>query len=300
MNTETQSVTRRARSLVTAVTVGALALAGGAAVMLATAAGASASSTADLSVSQSISAATASGSTTDTVTIHDASATTSSHVNLTLLLTTRSHVFAVHSNVGTCQILVPPAGFQLMASCQFASVPARHSLKDTLTYSGTAGLAFTSYVTVGQSSPADPSYKNNHSTVSSWFGPRADLALSETAAPGATAGTAKIVSTVADRGPNNAVALQLIIEIKSSGYHSVHAASNVSASCQFIPAASGYTRAVSCTTNSLKTGAKWIITCSYTGTDGASLVTKTSTSANTPADPVTSNNVSNKSTTYKS
>ncbi|MCW2495667.1 hypothetical protein, partial [Jatrophihabitans sp.] len=88
----------------------------------------------------------------------------------------------------------------------------------------------------------------------------------------------------------NAAALQEIIEIKGS-ISAVHAtASTPAASCQFIPAASGYNLAVSCVTNSLATGAKWALTLSYTGTKGSALTTNSSISANSPADPVPSNN----------
>jgi hypothetical protein len=153
---------------------------------------------------------------------------------------------------------------------------------------------------VGELSPADPTWSNNTSTKSSYYGPRADLALAETAAPGTASGKAKAVSTVTNHGPNTANALQMIVEIKSSGYHSVAATGNISTSCQFIPPATGYNRAVSCVTNSLGTGKQWIVTFNYTGTAGTSLTIKTSVSANSPPDPVTTNNSRTKSTTYKS
>jgi hypothetical protein len=289
----------RARVLAGLLTTLAL-VTGAVAVTMLSASGAAAASTADVSVSQRISGGTAAGATVDTVTVHNAGSATATGVNLALLLKSTSSSYSVHASRGTCQLQPAPPGYLAMASCQLGSLASRHSVADTITWHGAQGKAFTSFASVGIASPADPKFGNNSSTVSSYFGPRADLRLTETAAAGKSAGTAKIVSTVVNRGPNTANALQLTAEIKSSGYKSVHASSNLSASCQFIPAANGYNRAVSCVTNTLATGKKWAVTFAYTGTKGGALTVKTSVSANGPIDPVTTNNSLTKSTKYKS
>ncbi len=277
----------------------ALAIAGGIALLVPGGA-ASAAGTADLSVSQSISGSSVSGQTIDTVTVHNAGPTTADHVNITSLLKTASSTFGIHANFGSCELAPPPSGYAILTTCQLGSVASGASVKEKFTLSGKAGVAFTNYVTVGAASPSDPNWSNNARTRSSWYGPRADLALAVTAKPGATSGTAKVVSTVTNHGPNPANALQMIVEIKSSGYRSVRATGNISSSCQFIPPATGYKQAVSCVVGSLGTGRKWIVTFAYKGTAGTSLTVKTKVSANNPPDPVTTNNSRTKSTTYKS
>jgi hypothetical protein len=154
-------------------------------------------------------------------------------------------------------------------------------------------------VTVGTSTE-DSNISNNISTASSWFGPRSDLRLTQTAKSGPSSGKAKVVSTIVNHGPNNANALQLTMEINSPGYRGVLASSNVSASCQFIPPASGYNRAVACTTNGLATRAKWVVTFSFSGTAGDTLQVTNQVSANNPTDPVTTNNSASSSTKYHS
>jgi Domain of unknown function DUF11 len=260
---------------------------------------ASAAASANLSITQKFSGSSTSGSTIDTVTIHNAGTDAASNLNLSMYLKTTSSNRAVGSNAGTCELAPAPAGFQVMAACQLGALASGSDRVVTLTWSGTAGTAFTSTVTIG-STTADPNAANNISTASSYFGPRADLSLTQTASPGATAGKATVVSTVTNKGPNTANALQMVTEINSPGYSSVNATSNLSSSCQFIPPAAGFNRAVLCTTNLLGPGVKWIVTFAYTGTAAASLQVQTSVSANNPPDPVTTNNMATSSTTYHS
>jgi hypothetical protein len=253
---------------------------------------ATAASTADISVSQHITGGSVSGSTIDTVTVHNAGSVAANSIEAVYLLKSTTTLFTLLSSTTTpCQIEPAPTGYTLMATCPLGSLASGHSTVDTLTLGGNVGVAFSLTASIGAGSPTDPNFKNNTSTVSSYYGPRADLRLSGTLAAGTKAGTATAVTTVLNAGPNNAAALQEIIEIKATGLSAIHAtASTPAASCQFIPAATGYNKAVSCVTNSLATGAKWSLTLAYTGTKGIALTVNSAISANSPADPVTSNN----------
>jgi hypothetical protein len=260
---------------------------------------AAAAGSADLSIRQTFSGGSTSGATLDTVRIHNGGSSTANNVNLAMFIkTTSAHLGISSSGGGVCELEPAPPGYTIaMATCQLPSIASTATEIDKITWAGTAGLAFTSTVNVG-SSIADPKLSNNISTASSWFGPRADLKLTQTATSGPAAGKAKIVSTVVNRGPSNANALQLTMEVNSPGYTSVIATSNITASCQFIPPATGYNRAVDCTTNSLHTAAKWVVTFAFTGHAGDSLKVKNKVSANNPPDPVTKNNTATSSTTY--
>lgn len=260
-----------------------------------------AAGTADLSIRQAFSGSSSSGHTVDTITIHNAGPDSATNINYSKFLATTSSTYTVTSNKGVCEFMPPPStAWKLFDACQVGSLAAGADLVVTVTWGGTAGLAFTSTVTVGGSS-ADPTTANNKSTASSWFGPRADLKLSQTAAVGATTGKAKFVHTITNRGPNVANALQLIIEVKvSAGSVSAAYSATPLSSCQTIPPATGYQYAISCTTNSLATGAKWVLTGTYSGTPGATVTVKATVSANSPTDPVTSNNAVTSATTFHS
>jgi Domain of unknown function DUF11 len=286
--------TTRKRALVTALAVATLVLAGsGGAVLVA--GSASAGSTADLAMSQSISGSSTSGHTVDTVTIHNKGSASASNVNLVTLLKSTSSHWSGFGSAGVCEAFKAPSGYLGMVSCQVGTMKSGATVKEVLTWSGTAGTAFSVFATVSDFGPADPVASNNTSTISSYFGPRANLVLTNSAKTGTKAGTATVTSTVVNHGPNNASALQMVIEIKGAGYKSVH----TSGTCQFIPAASGFAQAASCTLPSLKTGAKWTMTFSYTGTAGASLSVATTATAQSPSDPVTSNNSGTVSTKYR-
>jgi hypothetical protein len=297
----TGGLTRLARSrrvLASALTLSALAAGAGLAAFAVDAGSAGAAATANLGITQSISGSSTSGSTIDTVKVTNAGPSTATGVSALLYMKSSISSYVVHNSGGTCEVSPAPAGFTIAVdSCQLGSIASGASATVVFTVSGTAGTAFTTTASVG-SLVADPSWTNNISNVSSYFGPRADLSLAQTAAVGATKGTATVVDTVTNNGPNTGNALQLVQEIKSAGYASVHATSNVSASCQMIPAASGYNRAFACTTNSLAKGATWKVTLAYTGTAGTALQVDSKVTANNPIDPVTSNNSKSSSTTY--
>lgn len=275
-----------------------LVIAGGAVALVASGS-ATAASSADLSIRQRFSGGATSGATLDTVRIHNAGPSTASNISLVMLIKAKITNLGISSSGGgVCELEPAPPGYTIaMATCQLPAIASGSTELDKITWSGKAGVAFTSTVTVGSSTP-DPKLANNIGTASSWFGPRAQLHLTQSATSGPTAGRARIVSTVVNRGPNNANSLQLVMEVNSPGYQSVHATSNITASCQFIPPATGYNRAVNCTTNSLATGAKWVVTYSFTGHAGGSLVVKNKVSANNPPDPVPGDNSASSSTTY--
>ena len=259
-----------------------------------------ASSSADVSMRQHISGGSSNGQTVDTITIHNAGPSTANNVALTMLQKSTSNFILTSTNHGTCETEPPPSGYLGLATCQFGAFASGASVVETVTFTGQTGVAFSNYATVGVSGPSDPKLTNNSSTVSTYFGPRADLTVHGTAAPGTKSGTAKAVTTVFNRGPNMAKALQLIVEIKSAGLKGVTATATPLSSCQTIPAATGYDGAISCVTDSLATGAKWVLKFSYAGRKGAALTMKSTVSANTPADPVSKNNHLTKKTTMKS
>jgi hypothetical protein len=293
--------TSRKRSFVAVVSTGAITLVGTAALVAVMGGSASAvSSNADVSVRQHISGGSSNGQTVDTLTIHNAGPSTANNVNVTMLLKSSSNFILTSTNRGTCETEPPPSGYLGLTTCQVGTLASGTSVVETVKFTGQTGMAFSNYATVGVSSPVDLKLTNNSSTVSTYFGPRADLGLSGTAKPGTKAGTAKAVTTVLNRGPNTAKALQLIVEIKSTGWKGVNVSATPLSSCQTIPPSSGYDGAVSCVTDSLGTGAKWVLTFSYTGEKGVALKMVSTVSANTPADPVSTNNHLTKNTHMKS
>lgn len=291
MHTSLDAARARRRAIPLLVT--ALLLAGGAvAASIALTAPASAAGSADLSITQKFSGSATSGRTVDTVTLHNAGPDTATNINYSKFLATASGTVTVTSNVGVCEFMPPPATtWKLFDACQVGSLAAGGNIVVTVTWGGTAGQAFTSTVTVG-SNVVDPTMSNNISTASSWFGPRADLSLSQSAVTGATSGKGNLTSITTNRGPNNANSLQLVSEIKTSspGLSIVATSANLPTSCQTIPPASGFNFAVACTTNTLAANASWRITFAYTGAAGATVTVKSSVSAISPPDPNTSNN----------
>lgn len=288
------------RALISVVSSVALLGAGAAALVLAGGGSASAVSTADLSLSQSISGSSTAGTTLVNVTVHNAGSSTATGVSLSVFLKSTSTTIGTHASFGTCSFAPPPTGFLGFSTCSLGSIASGASVKETFTYSGNQGKAFSNFATVGLNGPADPNYKNNSSTISSWFGPRADLAISGTAGPGTTAGSGVASTTVVNHGPNTANALQLITEIKSTGIKGVTVSASPVSSCQIIPPASGYNMAVSCVTNALAIGQKWVLSYKYSGAKGAAITEVSHVTANNPIDPVTTNNSMTKTTTLHS
>ena len=187
-----------------------------------------------------------------------------------------------------------------MFNCQTPSLAAGSNWTLTETYSGTTGTAFTSFESVGENNPGDPSLSNNSSTLKTYFGPAADLKLTQAVTPGTSSGTVTITDTAKNLGPGKANALTLTIEINSPGFSNVGASSNLPSSCQFIPPASGFNVAASCTTNSLGLLKNWKITLSYTGTPGGSLEQIGNVTASNPPDPNTANSSATTNTNYAS
>lgn len=258
-----------------------------------------AAGSADLSIKQAFSGGSTNGKTVDTITIHNLGPDTATNINYSKFLATTSSVVTVTSNVGVCEFMPPPSStWKLFDACQVGSLAVGGDIVVTVTWGGTAGVAFTSTVTVGTSA-VDPTSSNNISTGSSWYGPRADLKLSQVASVGARTGKAKFVHTITNRGPNTANALQLIIEVKVSGNFSAGYTGTPLSSCQTIPPATGFTHAFACTTSTLGTNATWTLTGTYTGTPGGAVSVKTTVSANNPADPVPANNTGTASTNFR-
>lgn len=264
---------------------------------------ASAAGTADLSVTQAVSDGSASGHTTLKAFVHNAGPADASIVNLNTLITTSSGGFGVlltNSPSGThCELTTAPPSYKGLYSCQIPTVASGKTATLTFDYSGTQGTAFTNDIYLGARTPSDPKQSNNTSHLNSYYGPASNLVVTQKATSGAH-GKATIVTTTKNFGPSTAHAIQVIMEIKSPGFSSVGYSGNISASCQFIPAATGYDRAASCTTDTLAPGKSLILTGKFQGTAGSHLSQKATASANTPADPATSNNTRTSATHYGS
>jgi hypothetical protein len=254
---------------------------------------------ADLSVVQHVSDGMGAGETTVTDHIHNAGpATATAIVTVALIRTTSARLSYIESGP-TCQQEAAPSGWSYLFTCHRASLDSGSTWSPTLTMSGTIGATLTRFLSVGDSSPADPDLSNNSSTLNTYIGNVADVELSQTHTAGASPGKVTVTDTVKNRGPWTANGLQLVGEIKSAALRTVHA-SGTGTTCQIIPAAKGYTKAISCTTDSLTPRHKWLVTLSYTGTAGKALVQKGSVSANNPTDPRAANNTSKTSTHYAS
>ena len=260
---------------------------------------ASAAGTANLSVSQTVSNGTASNNTTVTDHIFNAGPSTATNVVATALLKTNGGAVSYTTSNATCEQQPAPSGWSFMFTCQLASLPSGHTWLPKFSLTSTKGAPFTRFLSVGEGGPGDPSLANNSSTLSSFFGSEADLALSQSATTGTSAGKVTITDSARNKGPWTANHLQEVLEIKSPTFRGVLASSNLpGASCLFIPPASGFNAAVSCTLGSLNPGALWKLTFSHTGGAGGSLVQRGSISAISPSDPVPSNNTATTSTSY--
>jgi len=293
-------MSRRRFKVIAAAALVAGALLGG--VLDPSSAGASATGGADLSLRQTPSDGASAGSTLDKTVVHNAGPDAANTLDVTILVkTTSSMSIGVTSNLSTlCQQQPPPAGWTFMFNCQTPSLAAGSNWTLTETYSGTTGVAFTSFESVGENNPGDPSFSNNSSTLKTYFGPAADLKLAQAATPGTSSGTVTITDTAKNLGPGKANSLKLVIEINSPGFSNVGASSNLPSSCQFIPPASGFNVAASCTTSSLGLLKNWKIILSFTGTPGGSLEQVGTITAGSPADPNTANDSATTNTNYAS
>jgi hypothetical protein len=292
-------MSRRRRVVAAAALMAGTLLAG---LLDASSAGASAAGSANLSLQQTPSNGASSGSTVDKVVVHNAGPDTANALDVTILVKTKSSLgLGLTSNLSTsCQQQPAPTGWTFLFNCQTSSLSAGSNWTLTETYSGTAGVAFTSFQSVGENNPGDPSLKNNSSTLKTYFGPAADLKLAQAVTPGTSSGAVTITDTAKNLGPWTANSLALVIEVNSPGFSNVEASSNLPTSCQFIPPASGFNVAASCTTSSLAPLKNWKVTLSYNGTPGGALEQVGNVTANNPPDPNSANSSATTNTNYAS
>lgn len=219
-----------------------------------------------------------------------------------LLSTASSGVGIAASGSGwLCALQGAPAGYKVMYTCSLSSLPADATSRLTLDMSGTAGTTFTNFVSVGERSPGESTLSDNTNIITSWFGPRADLSVTQSAAT-AAAGHVKITTRTFNRGPWTANNLQMVVEVKATGSLGASAtSSSPSAACQIIPPASGYNLAFSCTmSGSLAPRQSWVITVNHSGPAGGTVKIVSKTTAISPVDPNMANNTATTNTTYHS
>jgi hypothetical protein len=282
-----------------AAAAGLLALAAlGGAVGQLDAAGASAPDSANLGVRQVVSNGAAADQTVITDHVHNAGPATATNVDIVALVKTNGALF-YSVNSGICQEEAAPPGWTYMFTCQGPSISSGGSWEPKATITGTRGKTLTVFLSAGAHGPADPSLVNNSSTLKTYVGSEADLGLSQKATAGKSARDAIVTVTIRNHGPWTASSLQYVGEIKSAGYRSVEASGPDGGSCQFIPAAAGFTKAFACTFAALLPGKTWIAHLAFTGKAKGKLVVKGSVSANSPGDPISRNNNASSSTHYK-
>jgi hypothetical protein len=284
MSTKTQTTRTRLAALGTAATLAGMTTLA----LLVTASGsAQASSQPDLKIKQFISGSSQSGHAFDTFTIKNNGSATASHVNMQMYTTTNSAFGDIFtSGPIVCEVMPVPAPYNYGTACQVTgTIAAGGSVKFKADFGGTAGVKFTNLATVGEFQ-GDANVKDNSNTVSSWFGPRADLALAGTAKSGPKNGHLTAVTTVFNHGPNKASHLQEAVEVKNvTGAH----ATGSSGSCQTITPATGYDFAFTCVKDALDAHHAWKITFDYSGTSGKSATMVTTISSLTK-DPNSNNN----------
>jgi hypothetical protein len=299
MNGHSRNLSIRGWRRVGTALLGVAALVGTAVVVLATSS-ASAAGTVNLGVAQFVSNGAGSGQTVITDHVHNSGPSTATSVVAVVLINTSSAALnTAATNADACQDEPAPPGWVFMLTCQRASIASGSTWLPKFTVTGTNGASLTWFLSVG-ARETDPTFSNNSSTLHTFLGSEADLDLSQAAKAGASAGKVTITATIRNHGPWTANALQHVTEINSPGFDGVLITSNVSSSCQFIPPASGFNSAVSCVTNVLAPRHSWVLTFAYSGTAGGSLVAQGKVSANSPADPVSSNNSATTTTHYRS
>ncbi len=289
---KTSTSTRRRVAVLAAATIGVAAIGAN----LLSSQAADASGRPDLKISQRISGSTKSGHTIDTITVRNHGSATASAVSIQLYANTNGPFGDTFTGgAGTCEVIPAPKGYDYGTACQFsASIGAGKSASFIGDFSGTVGAKFTNLATVGDLQ-GDPNYKDNQSTVTSWFGRRADLRVVGTAKPGTKKGHVTAVTTVVNRGPNNASHIQEVIEVK----HMASVVASGTGTCQIVPPAAGYNLAFSCVRSGLNTGQAWKLTFDYRGgTSGQTATMKTMVSSFVK-DPNSKNNTMTKTATVK-
>ena len=288
--------TRTTRRLAAVGTAVALAGVTTAALLATTTAPAGATSQPDLKLTQKISGSAQAGHTFDTITVKNNGTATASHVSFQLYTNTDGpfgDLFSGDSLV--CEVMPAPTPYNYAAACQFTgSISPTHSYSFKGDFSGTVGAKFTNLATVGEYQ-GDAHLSDNKSTVTSWFGPRANLVVGGTAKPGTQTGHLTAVTTVVNKGQNAAHNLQEVVEVKKLNGA---LGSGSSGSCQTVPPASGYAFAFSCVKSSLAQGAAWKITFDYTGHSGDTATMVTTVTSQT-IDPVPANNTMTRHATVK-
>jgi hypothetical protein len=285
------------RGIALASTTGVLAVTG-LATVVATTGTAQAAGQADVSISQRISGGTKNGETVDRFTITNHGTATASRANVELLLTSPTPGFAItFTGPVFCEVMPAPPPYNYATACQVTgTLGTGASVSASADMTGKSGDRFTSLAEVGIFQP-DSNFANNHNTVSSYFGIRSDLAVSGTTKVGKQAGHATAVTTVINRGPNNASSLQETVEVKHASEVKV-AADTLASTCQTIPAATGYDLAASCVTSKLANRQKWVLSFNYGGARGAKITIVTKVTSLT-TDPAAANNTMTKHATLK-
>lgn len=284
MTAKTRSATRA--RLAALGTVGALAGMTTLALLTTTTGSAGAAGHPDLKITQHVSGSSQSGHTFDTITVKNNGSATASHINVQMYTNTDSAFGDTFSGSGVvCEVMPAPKPYDYGTACQFsASLAHGDSVSVKGDFSGTVGVKFTNLATVGEYQ-GDAAVKDNSSTVSSWFGPRANLIVGGTAKTGTHQGHLTAVTTVVNRGPNTSDALQEVVEAKNVN----GASASGPGTCQVVPPTSGYDFAFSCVLNSLNQGSAWKLSFNYSGTSGKTATMVTKVTALT-IDPYTKNN----------
>lgn len=273
---------RRSRPLAMLTIVGCLAAAiasGGAT--------AEASGQPDLVVAQQVSGNSQPGHTSVTVTIANHGNAAASHLNVELLLATSSTEFSdsFAGNV-TCEAMPAPAPYRYAVACQLASsLGVGRSASFTADLGGTVRAKFSSLAEVGELQP-DARPANNSSSLTSYFGPGADLGVSGVVTTGAKLGHANAVIKILNQGPSPASLAQEVLEVQHVQSATV---TGLKGSCQSIPPASGYDYAVSCVMTALATGKAWSGDWKFIGASGRAITVVATASSHT-VDPDLSNN----------
>jgi hypothetical protein len=142
---------------------------------------------------------------------------------------------------------------------------------------------------------------DNTDSISTYYGPRANLAVTQSAASGAS-GHVIITTKTVNRGPSKASNLQMVVEVKATGSLGASAtSSSPAAACQVIPPASGFNFAFSCNmSGTLAPRKTWTITVNHSGPAGGAVKIVSKTTAISPADPVGGNNSATTNTHYHS
>jgi hypothetical protein len=241
----------------------------------------------DLAISQLVSANSQAGHTSDIVTVANHGSATASHLNVELLFTTSSGRFS-DSFAGdvTCETMPAPSPYRYALACQLAaSLGTDQSVSFSADLAGAVRAKFSSLALVGELQP-DAQPANNASSLTTYFGTGADLAVAGAVTTGAKVGHANAVIKIVNQGPSAASLTQAVLEAKHVGTAMV---TNHKDGCRSIPPASGYDYAASCVVAVLATGKAWTGDVKFIGVSGRNITVSVTASSHT-ADPDPTNN----------